>query len=422
MKRETIEKICFFLAIACLFAASIITITIAGFQLTPYRFLLPASYILFVLLTFGVRNLSFNRFDLLMLVWMLYGAFSFLWCVDKNSWTNSMFFLVSAYMLVRLLKIYIDNQEKVIKCCQFFCFGILIHNCIGWYEVFTHNYHWISDKYYVQLLRTMKKTPISVFHNPNDFATVLLAGFFILLIMYNYSTSKSLKILSVIIMISSIVLILFTESRANILGLVIGIIVYNLFYKNANNAIRITLFLIVLCLLWFLTPLDSFVINLINQFVDFRTAAQIQSDQSRYLLMVGAIYVFIHTHGLGAGAGNTPYYMVNKTPYGFTAGSIHNWWLEILSTYGIIIFLFYIFNFFALIKTLYKAIKKKDYYQKLYLAFFSYLIAFIIGCISVSSMMSLEPIWFIYGLIITLANIFTRQVDREDISVSMKND
>ena len=59
--------------------------------------------------------------------------------------------------------------------------------------------------------------------------------------------------------------------------------------------------------------------------------------------MLGGYLLFLYS-AIGFGVGNAEYYMANFAKY-YTAGIInpHNWWLEILVDYGILVFVGYIY-------------------------------------------------------------------------------
>ena len=71
-------------------------------------------------------------------------------------------------------------------------------------------------------------------------------------------------------------------------------------------------------------------------------------------------FIFLWQHlGLGVGAGNVEYHMAHFQIYN-TYGilNVHNWWVEILANYGILIFVGFVAFYLGLFAKLYKAYSK----------------------------------------------------------------
>ena len=111
----------------------------------------------------------------------------------------------------------------------------------------------------------------------------------------------------------------------------------------------------------------------------------------------------LKTFGFGTGAGNIEHWMVNyKIYYTGTITNMHNWWMEILTGYGIIIFVGYVWIYFKMFKILYSSyIKSNDkFIRNTSLGLISAMTAFIIGSVSSSSNMGTAWIWLLWGVVI----------------------
>ena len=203
---ELKTKICYLIFGMSLFSAAIFTIPLGGYQLSVFRFLIFA-FFLFELIDINRKKEMMNQYDSLMLFWLSYAFISYGWISDTTSWSKAVFFLTVAFLVTRWLHLYFNTYEKIINACKFFALGILLHNFIGWYEMATQDYHWISEKYLMQITYLNTPVPISVFYNPNDFATILSFGFFVLLVVQKETKNKFIKSLWILTAVSSLTLI-----------------------------------------------------------------------------------------------------------------------------------------------------------------------------------------------------------------------
>lgn len=386
--------ICYIFFAMSLFSAAIFTIPVGGFQLSIFRFLI---FVLLCLELIDVKRerVVMNRYDLLMLFWLAYAFVSFGWTSNTGGWGKSVFFLSVAFLATRWFHIFFNSQEKIINACKFFSCGILLHNFIGWYEIATRDYHWVSEKYLIQLTYSKMSIPVSVFYNPNDFATILTFGFFALLISRKNSGYRITKLLWTLTAISSFVLIVLTQSRANLIGILIGIsfmimVRLGLSYKNIISAICL---FIGLYFAFLFTDLGSQVSNFIDMYLSFDM--ENGSEYQRSILLKNAFCVFFNSYGLGTGAGNLSYRMLTDGCCLINAGNVHNWWIEILVTYGIVIFIWYVLNYITILKNFF--VNAKNSYISLCIC--AFLICFIVGCVSSSSCLSSEPLWCAFALI-----------------------
>ena len=102
-----------------------------------------------------------------------------------------------------------------------------------------------------------------MFVNTNDFATVITLGIFITYIVFVNTNSKILKSINIFNLVSSIYLLVRTGSRANMLGLAIGILVliYLSYYRKITVKSILLMFAVPLILL------NPFVLDKILAFV-----------------------------------------------------------------------------------------------------------------------------------------------------------
>lgn len=297
---------------------------------------------------------------------------------------------------------------------------MIIHNIIGWNELLTGIYRFADlnrlDKYGQFSFNTASRIPISIYANTNDYATMLVLGIFILYIVYSNSSSKLVKISTLCVIFSSILLLLRTNSRANILGLLAGTTVFAFlkFFKK----ITVKKMLIA-------TSIPIFVFNPItlNKILTvcsrkLRFNFDKGSDFIRLNLIKNGLLFLINTFGFGVGAGNIEYWMEKyKLFYTGRIVNMHNWWMEILVSYGIIVFVFYVWIYLKMYKILYASYIKTDdmFIRNSSLGFISIMTAFIISSVSSSSILGSAWIWIIWGLIIAFIGYIGKYSSYEKI-------
>lgn len=413
-----------YLMIAASFlAADFISININIMQLSLYRICL-------LLLTFIMllQYLKTNRKIKLKIkndqsfiigfyfFWLIYSLFSIGWVKDYNSWFRAVFFIASGFLIIWILSSYI-RKEREFKSIFMIIFGmIILHNLIGWNELLTGNYMFadltIIDRHNQFGYNSAARVPISMFYNPNDYATFLVIGIFITYIVFSNSNIKIIKGLSIATIISSGLLLFRSSSRANILGLIVGLIIslYMKYFKKISKKTLLIIFAIPIILLN-LFFLESIFASLANE---LQFSFDGGSDYTRLNLIRNGLHFLKETAGFGTGAGNIEYWMETRRIY--NVGSIrnmHNWWLEILVGYGIVVFIGYIWMYIKIAKRLYYSYLNSCniFIKNTSLGLLSTMAAFVITSISSSSNLPIEWLWLFWGIVIAYIGYVERYTE-----------
>ncbi len=156
--------------------------------------------------------------------------------------------------------------------------------------------------------------------------------------------------------------------------------------------VLITLFLVLFGIV-LVTPIGTSIITKMGSFFNFSISNG--SESLRINLLHHGWESFKKTYFLGAGAGNLPV-MINNVS-GIEGGQLHFWWLEVLFTYGPLIWALYIFSYIKLLRGNFRGAAQGSFVSRV-LA--SYMFAYIVGACSSSSVMSLEPMWIAWAFII----------------------
>jgi O-antigen ligase len=117
----------------------------------------------------------------------------------------------------------------------------------------------------------------------------------------------------------------------------------------------------------------------------------------RINLYLNSLYTTFQSFMLGVGPGN---YQYNINPMFNTQGIInpHNWWLEILTNYGLLVFFGYCCFFLYMLVKLFKIYRENNDKNELALILFLSLSGFSIGCMGPSSLFYFWPMWLLYGV------------------------
>lgn len=405
----------YLLIILSLWGANVWAINIAGLNISAFRIvssLLPISIILCFInkhkTYIGKSSFSYKLF---FIIWFLYGFISLLWVRSYKFWLISEYSLFVGVACIIAFDTLFTNMLHIKLCLRLFYAVTTLHSIIGWFEVLLGKYYFIP----LAMAETyaINRYPSSALGNTNDFATCMLIGFFLSYGAFYTCKSNVCRFLILLNALSMMILIYYASSRANIVALFIGMVFLFFTHKDKISCIVKWLLLIICITIIGLArpalyhPITGMVSNIIIM-QDTGDSISVRKN----LILNGFIFLK-ESFFIGVGAGNSNYYMEaanNCGDYYPTRGIInmHNWWMEILVDYGVIIFVMYIVMYFRLIWDnirIYKLSSKSIIDRYYALSFAAFLVAYIIGSISASSNMTREYVWLFFALMITFVRI-----------------
>lgn len=394
------KKIINFSIFVSFLSAQLFTFDLKYFQLSLFRICIIA----LALICFFVNYKIFiptgkNRFYVtFIIIWFFYGLISFYWTKDIYNWVRTICFLGSGALCVICYNAYLKSEKDFSKSINIFQFGILLNILIGWFEIITKKYYFISIENQLFYSSFKYRIPIALMGNPNNFALLTFFGIFISFACYKINKNKFLKFISLFILINSFILLFMTRSRGNIIGLFISILFLLLVHRKGKLIILLSTIILLT------TP---FIQNYINEVITFNFDIQNTSDNIRINLIKNGLYFIIVSFGFGIGAGGSKYWLLHYAKYN-TNGILlmHNWWAEILSEFGIIIFIIYLIFYFNLFKYNFRYYKRNNTtIRYISLCICCLLVGFIISSISASSNMSSEWLWVFWSIIISYQKI-----------------
>jgi teichuronic acid biosynthesis protein TuaE len=415
--RNPIKKYTFLLVFTALLGDYFFSIDLGFFQLSIYRILILFSPLFFLYTSYETNHKlqtskSYSYFRFLRL-WLIYSVITLFWVQDLSSWIRAFSLLLCGCITSWFVGWYFTTKKDWINALKIIEIFALLFGIISLYEIITGNYMFISYDYltYFESQSAQDSTigfriPIAVFNNPNNYSLFLLFSIYGSIALCKVKSTISGNVISLILVVFFIFLLITTQSRSGFIGFIVSLIplVYLYLKRNANEKhlllIIVSLFILATISYWIITK-KAYYDALIT--IDTRTG----SDQVRLNLIKNGLLFLVNSLFMGVGLGNIEYYMSTKAMY-FTSyiTNIHNWWMEILVSSGIFIFILYVIIYIkSLWKLLDMSLAKMDKdVMNISICFFCFLISFIIGSIGSSSLMNSEWLWPIMAIIMSFLN------------------
>lgn len=395
------------------------SVSVGPIHIFPYRIFLIFMWLLFVgnifLINNGRLNLSHIKVKLYLqffALWLAYAFLSITWAADKVAAFKNIIFLFAGISIVFFLVYYFRylNHLKWLYWLWLLIFIALIP--IGVWEVITGNHLSVSGLLNIDE-DGFRFAPTTVFTNQNDFATHIALTLPMVLVWIRYFPNLYSRASGVLVFIAGLLLLILTSSRANYLGVLSGLIFWFIFLlklKTKFNALTIAAFIYLLIVLVFPAQLSDY-LAIVDRDMSSLSAIGSQTDDEgineRLNLIKNALSFTIKSAGFGVGAGNVEYYMVNYPiyPVGETT-NVHNWWLEILANYGVVILGGYCILYISLFLNLWRAYKRVSNCTERMIceALLVGWLIFFMGSISSSSIIAFAPQWIYLGFVLAFLN------------------
>ena len=343
-RRKYARMLIYLFGFTCFFQAQILKVQIGGIEVAFNRILILLLLGDFLLSVLKSKKISVTRgyYYKFVLVWIAWQGVNFFQGSTRNfsGWIKLTWLILIYLTCAFSFKKYLDDKEKFIKLLVCFQLGILIQLIIGFFEHMTGIYYWTGYKetfttvaYYIN-----KKFPCAIQNNPNDFAVLMFIGVFLSTALIKIYKNKFMKLLSAFIIIGGVYLILISDSRSTLLGLVFGCvyIVYFLLksLKSLSKSMTVLIILILITGIGFVYLRGDIFIELFKGRLQFNFSSG-GSEKTRILLLIDSFKAFLESCGIGIGWHGTAW---------------HNYVAEILAESGIVIFVCYIGYWVSLFK------------------------------------------------------------------------
>lgn len=295
------------------------------------------------------KKFKLNKYVFFYLIWLVFGLFSIFWSVEKYLWFRSCIILLINCSSVFIFLQFINDEDDVKYYLKIVFYTFLVNNLIGWFEVITKKYLFTITEYIG--MYTVNRWPVASFLNTNDFCTYLSISFPFVLAYFMYKNNIWYKSIIILTLFSSLLLMFRAGSRANILAVVLGL-AFLWLLSNLDGRLEKLVILVfsVFFLLLIIIGISSSSLGdkILNKFIGNDKS----SDQLRMNLIRNGMIYLKNSNYLGVGAGNLEYWLPNFQYYKtFNFLYIHNWWVETLVNYGVVIFGGYLYSWINLLLT-----------------------------------------------------------------------
>ena len=384
------------------FGFNILSFSLANYQMTAYRLLSIIVFLGYVISSRKIQILKINDivFNFIPILFA-YAIIELLWCKDFNSWFHDFFFIMMALVSLYFLNGMVKDESVILRLIKCLGISIIIQAIFGTYEYITGNYMFLNNTLRLfNYTRYGTNYPVAMMDNVNNFGILMVLGVCFEHVLFSLSKSKIQKSFHLVLMAWYSWLTYASTSRGALLALGIVYVCILLCFKQ--NLTRKILFLLV----GFIVLVTSYVY--ISDLLDLG-GINFKSD-IRILLAINGLHFLVESFFLGIGPGQGGWWFANRSIV--DCGSItifHNLWVEMLATFGIIAFVFYIIVYSKLVKRFHiiandsnVASKERQYIAQ---GFFLFLVCFIVGSITTSSLLTQEWFWLVWALMITFYEI-----------------
>lgn len=246
----------------------------------------------------------------------------------------------------------------------------------------------------------------STFDNPNNLGVFLLATVPVLLHVLENARAPAARASLVVFIALVLLMSVLTTSRVAVYGILLIGALYLLRRPHITKSDVATV--LILAALIVLMPatnrLLSFLASIDSRFVT--TFILHGSTLIRLNLFQIGVDMTTASFGAGVGGGNYPVILANTHTYSdyFTSGIIdpHNWWIEILSEYGVIIFSAY--SMFLVLLYLRQRAALKQHLQPAIRHLPLFFVAFVLSGVGPSSFINLSWQWLYLAVLVVASS------------------
>lgn len=345
------------------------------------------------------------------LLWFIYTLSSSFWIYSFEAYIKHVALLFIGLVTIFLMVYYTRDFENIKCFFSIWLLAVAVLIIVGLWEVKTGN-HLSTSKFSGDVAPRFLYFPTGTFHNQNDYATFLTLSIPFAISVFKYSQYIIQKIFCFSISVFASYLVIVTSSRANMLALFLTISVALILFwqKSKRKGIFLAILLAIALIIAFAPKtqeIATYTVSQIASLAEQATNSKFDGFDIRLNLIRNGLAFCADTFFLGVGAGNTEYWMENfrKFPTGGHV-NMHNWWFELLTEYGIFIFMGYAWMYLSVLFGLlclrkYLGNKQLVVCDGLILS----MVSFSLGSFSSSSVYAFLPHWLLLSLSIAFLNI-----------------
>ncbi|MFW6116716.1 MAG: O-antigen ligase family protein [bacterium] len=395
---------------------ALFAVDLGPFTIFPYRICLSLLWLLFAMRVLATHSVPLpnypTRWSLLFFgFWLVYAVLSLGWAASKGAGVRDVIFLFMGASLVFFATCYVRRESDFRMWHRIWIGMLCAFVLLGLWEHVTGQHLPVSGLFGETRARFMSR-PTGVFFNPNDFATFLALGIPFGLSMLRYGRRMMPRLVGGVVAAAAFYLIVATGSRANMLAVLLEVSFLGLFLTRFKGKIGMLMAGGICASIFVLSavgPIHSFFAAVGEELGSIYTQAHQESGSIaiRTNLARNSLLFLHSTAGFGVGAGNTEHWMAHVAAYD-TAGILnaHNWWLEVLTEYGILVFAGYVALYVGVIRSLWRRWRSSPdrVHRMISEALLLSLVGFAVASMSSSSIMAFKPQWLLFAFAVSFVS------------------
>lgn len=408
-----LERACWWAVVVTgFFGVALFPLDVGPFTLFLYRICLSLLWLLFAMRVLAKQTIPLanypTRWSLLFFAfWLVYAILSLGWAPSKGAGVRDVVFLFMGASLVLFSTYYLRGVPDLRTWHRIWVGVLCAFVVLGLWEHVTGQHLPVSAFFGESRARFMFR-PTGVFFNPNDFATFLALSIPFGVSVLRYGRRMAPRLVACGAGAVAFYLIVVTGSRANMLAVLLEVAFLGLFLTGFWQKVGVAMMGgICGAILLFYTagPVSSFFSEVSGELGSIYTQAKQESGSIaiRANLARNGLLFLHSTGGIGVGAGNSEYWMAHFAEYD-TAGILnpHNWWLEVLMEYGVLVFVGYVALYVGLIRGLWRAWRASHdrVHRMVAEALLLSMVGFAVAGVSSSSIMAFKPQWLLFAFAI----------------------
>jgi len=345
-----------------------------------------------------------------LVTWLVWAAMSMPIAMDTTLALQTTAYLVVGVLFVVLALHYVRTPQRLrilIAIWVLTCMALLP---LGIYESRTGKHLPVSGLYGSSNPQVIFM-PTATYHNPNDFATVIALTLPLFFLLTFTARARVRNIVWPLASIASVYVIFLAGSRANMLAVAAEIVIMTMFIslkprdeKRALFAMTMTA-LLAISVLVFPGALNNAMGSAARELA--ADHAQPGSSVNVHVNLIrNSLHFFAATGSLGVGAGNADSRIRSRALYN-TFGIInsHNWWVEMLVEFGIVIFFLYFAFWAGILWNLLKIAFSRSAVADIAFFLAVSLLGFTLASTSSSSIIALPIHWLLYATCLACINV-----------------
>jgi len=362
------KKLVFALAIILFFSSFIQGLS------SSMMYYLPSIVLIFVILCNIIQGekFHFSKYDIIALMffifWLIVSFISSIWAKNFNKiFLNSL--LIWNYMTIYLIFRYIMNKKNIKLFTTLLYFIVFIYIIIAFYELVTWE-HLRCSRFYDDEFKIF--VPTGPFYNENNFAAALLLLSPFLIWGIKIYSNIVLRLLLILFLILILVILTIQGARIAMLAVTFELLIFFLFFVKMKAKLLIISSILVIII--FLSTQFPTYYNITRDIIEKEIQSiseehgkiSMASVKIRIALIKASLNLLTDTYLRGVGSGNYEDNFIGDRQKR-TGGIInsHNFLFELLVSYGLMIFLFFLLFFFSLFYKTIKKIRGSDKQEKL---------------------------------------------------------